>query len=112
MHPLIENALLDVYDAAIELDETIRDLSLETYLEHRPARRIVERLLEIIGESVSLSPGVASWNEPTGTEAETDDGGRPRRACFVGRPPELRPSKNSVESGMQSANSRQLAARL
>jgi len=58
MNPLIENALLDVYDAAVELDETIRGLSIETYLENRPVRRIVERLLEVIGEAVGRAEDV------------------------------------------------------
>ena len=58
MNPLIENALLDVYDAAIELEETIRGASLETSLENRPMRRIVERLLEIIGEAVGRAEAV------------------------------------------------------
>ena len=58
MNPQIENALLDAHDAAIELDETIRGTSLETYLENRPMRRIVERLLEIIGEAVGRAEAV------------------------------------------------------
>ena len=57
MNQLIENALLDVYDAAVELDETIRGLSIETYLENRPVRRI-ERLLEVIGEAVGRAEDV------------------------------------------------------
>ncbi|HET9662443.1 MAG TPA: DUF86 domain-containing protein [Thermomicrobiales bacterium] len=58
MNRLIENALLDVYEAAIELDETVREMSIETYLVSRPVRRIVERLLEVIGEAVGRAEAV------------------------------------------------------
>ncbi len=58
MNRLIENALLDVCEAAIELDETLREMSIETYLVNRPVRRIVERLLEVIGEAVGRAEAV------------------------------------------------------
>jgi uncharacterized protein with HEPN domain len=56
MPPTVEDRLLDIFEATIEIEEVMQDISFDQFAADRRRRLLIERLLEIVCEASSAIP--------------------------------------------------------